>query len=108
MKNKTIKIYKPPGNSLGSFATLFSAVEEIYQTRYVIWHLFKRDFKAQFRQTLIGYCWIIITPIMGIIPFCVLNKGRYIKAWRDWGALLRFYCYGNGHVGDCLPLLLVW
>ena len=74
MKNKIIKIYKPPSNSIGSFATLFYAVEEIFQTRYVIWHLFKRDFKAQFRQTLMGYCWIIITPIMGIIPFVFLTK----------------------------------
>ena len=50
-----IRIYEPAGDAKGFFGSWKTAWTEIFFSRHVIWHLFKRDFVAQFRQKLLGY-----------------------------------------------------
>jgi ABC-type polysaccharide/polyol phosphate export permease len=71
---KMLRTYEPLGHALGFLATLRLAWDEIVFSRHVIWHLFKRDFVAQFRQKIMGYCWIVIAPLMGIVPFVFLHR----------------------------------
>lgn len=49
------------------------ARREIYVSRHVIWQLFARDFVANLRQKILGYLWVIITPLLAIASFVFLN-----------------------------------
>ncbi len=46
----------------------------IIRSRELIWQLFKRDFFAQYKKSFIGFAWVIITPILGIISWVFLQK----------------------------------
>jgi len=79
---KIIRTYEANGEIQGPVASVLSASRELYWSRYVIWHLFVRDFVAGFRQKLLGYLWIVIAPVLGIISFVfmqwtgILNPGQ--------------------------------
>lgn len=53
--------------------SLVMAWREVYVSRHVIWQLFARDFVANLRQKLLGYLWVIITPLLAIASFVFLN-----------------------------------
>jgi len=77
MKNNTSKIvrtYEASDKTLTPIASLLLAYREIMWSRHVIWHLFVRDFVAGFRQKLLGYFWIVLTPLIGIASFVFMQK----------------------------------
>lgn len=85
MNNKSEKMihtYQATGEVLGPLASILLAFRELYFSRHVIWHLFKRDFMAGFRQKLLGYLWVVLTPLLGIVSFVfmqmtgILNPGE--------------------------------
>ena len=45
----------------------------IYSARELIWQLFKRDFFAVYKKSFIGYGWIILTPLFGIVQWVFLQ-----------------------------------
>lgn len=78
---KPIRTYSAGEEKLGLADSLGAAFSEIYWSRHVIWHLFKRDFVGGFRQKIFGYFWIVISPLLGIASFVfmystgILNPG---------------------------------
>ena len=66
-----VTIYTPNGRGMGSTAMRF--VRDIYVHRHLIWSLFARDFRAQFKQNLLGYAWAILTPLLGVFSFIFMN-----------------------------------
>jgi lipopolysaccharide transport system permease protein len=81
-KSQEIRTYEAVETSLSPFSSLSLAYRELYWSRHVIWHLFARDFVAGFRQKLLGYLWIVISPLLGIASFVfmqmtgILNPGE--------------------------------
>lgn len=69
-----IRIYEPVGHALGFMGSLRQAWTELHLSRHVIWHLFVRDFVAQFRQKILGYFWIVLGPLLGIVPFVFMHR----------------------------------
>jgi lipopolysaccharide transport system permease protein len=57
----------------GLLSTALRSVRDIYTYRYLIWTLFFRDFKAQFKQSLFGYFWTALAPILGVFSFAFMN-----------------------------------
>lgn len=49
-------------------------VGELYASRELIWRLFIRDWSARYRQSALGYLWAVITPIIAIGTFLLLNR----------------------------------
>ncbi len=47
--------------------------KNIVNSRSLIWQLFKRDFLASYKKSFIGFTWIFIAPIVGIISWVFLN-----------------------------------
>ena len=79
LPEKTIRIYEASAANLNPVAALVAAYREIYYSRTAIWHLFKRDFTAGFRQQLLGYLWIVITPLIGIVSFVFMQKAGILN-----------------------------
>lgn len=73
-RSKPIRSYEPVGHALGFVGSLRLAWTELYHSRHVIWHLFVRDFVAQFRQKILGYFWIVLGPLLGIVPFVFMHR----------------------------------
>ncbi len=74
MNKKVIRTYEPASNTLGFIVSLRLAWTELSLSRHVIWHLFVRDFVAQFRQKILGYFWIVLGPLLGIVPFVFMHR----------------------------------
>lgn len=76
-----ITVYTPNDRSGGLLRTAAHSFRDIYRTRYLIWRLFLRDFRAQFRQSILGYAWAVLTPMVGVAGFIfmkyagILNPG---------------------------------
>jgi len=67
-------IYEPNKylkTGIGIWRTMF---EEIGEGRELIWRLFVRDLSAKYKQSVLGYVWVLVTPFIAIGTFMVLNK----------------------------------
>jgi lipopolysaccharide transport system permease protein len=65
-------VYTPEGRDSGGL-TVIHFLRDIYAYRHLVWSLFARDFRAQFKQNLLGYAWAILTPLVGVFSFVFMN-----------------------------------
>ena len=68
-----VTVYRPQQRLGGLLSTAILAARDIFRSRHLIWKLFERDFKAQFRQKILGYLWAALTPLLAIASFVILN-----------------------------------
>jgi lipopolysaccharide transport system permease protein len=47
---------------------------ELWESRDLIWRLFSRDLSAKYRQSLLGYLWLLLLPFAAIGTFMYLNR----------------------------------
>jgi len=52
--------------------------KELIQGRDLIWRLFMRNLLAKYKQSVLGYVWIIIMPFIAIGTFVFLNKAGIV------------------------------
>ena len=58
--------------------------KELYRFRHMFYGLVKKDFKGQYRNSVLGYLWHLITPLSMIIVFVVVFSvllGRSIESY---------------------------
>jgi lipopolysaccharide transport system permease protein len=46
---------------------------DLLASRELAWRLFIRDISAQYRQSILGYLWVFIPPLVASLPFIYLN-----------------------------------
>jgi lipopolysaccharide transport system permease protein len=46
---------------------------DLVNSRELAWRLFLRDISAQYRQSILGYLWVFIPPLVASLPFIYLN-----------------------------------
>lgn len=59
--------------ALGSLWTAFP------QARALAWRLFLRDTRAAHRQSLLGYLWILLPPLVNTLVWVLLNRSEVVK-----------------------------
>jgi lipopolysaccharide transport system permease protein len=63
-----------PASPLRHPATLVRRmVLDLINSRELAWRLFVRDTAAQYRQSILGYIWVFIPPLVASLPFIYLN-----------------------------------
>jgi len=73
--SRQITTYKPnQRHDLGFFETWAVMSRNVWNSRELIWQLFKRDFFAGYKKSFLGITWIFIAPIMGIVSWVFLQK----------------------------------
>lgn len=77
--NKEIRIYS--SDSFIKQPSLFLAREfrNLLRIRQLVWILFVRDLKAQYRQSIIGYVWLVVPPLTLTLVWFFLNNQRIIR-----------------------------
>jgi len=70
-----------PDNELrrGFFAIFQSIATEIRKNGWLIWQLFRRDFIVQYRQSLIGFFWAVLIPLVTVGTFALLNRSGLFR-----------------------------
>lgn len=104
-------IYLPQHRrQVGLFKTYRLMVNNIMASRYLIWQLFRRDFFASYKKSLLGLSWVLIAPIVGIVSWVVMNSAGILEPGDTgvpypayvllgsslWGLFMGFYSSAAG------------
>ncbi len=72
---ETIVIYEPNTRAkIGFFKTYQILFKNFVRSKDLVWQLFKRDFFAGYRKSFLGYTWLLIAPIMGVMSWIMMNS----------------------------------
>ena len=74
-----LKIYTPESPLRQPGKLVREIFADVWKNRELIWILFLRDLKAQFRQSLLGYLWLVIPPLANALVWFLLNSQRLIN-----------------------------
>lgn len=78
-KELPVRIYSPEP-LLGHPVTMLKNLgKDLWAGRELAWQLFMRDLQAQFRQTFLGYLWLILPPLFAAIPFIFLSRQGIVR-----------------------------
>ncbi len=73
--SSSITVYRPNmRHELGLFRTWVVMSRNIWGARELIWQLFKRDLLAGYKKSFMGFAWLFISPLFGIISWIFLYK----------------------------------
>ena len=72
---ETITTYEPDNSLKKGYISLFREIfNEVKNNKWLTYQLFKRDFIAVYKQSLIGILWVLIVPLVSVGTFIVLNQ----------------------------------
>lgn len=77
-KNKIIR-YKPGQNGGWGYRVWHEMVAELVGSHELVWRLFLRDFKAKYKQTVLGFLWALIMPLLTVGTFVFLNRAGILN-----------------------------
>ena len=69
-------------------------LSDLWRYRDLVWMFVRRDFSAQFKQTLLGPVWFVLQPLLTTLVF-VIVFGNIAKLSTDGLPKLLFYLSGN-------------
>ncbi len=74
-RTETVITYEPDNSIRKGYASIASEiVNEIADNAFLTGQLFRRDFSAMHKQSVIGVLWIFIMPIFSVATFLVLTR----------------------------------
>lgn len=72
--NSTVTIYEPnQRHKTGFLLTLSLMIRNIISSRELIFQLFIRDFLMSYKKSFLGWSWIFLSPIFGVISWIFMN-----------------------------------
>ena len=78
--NASITIYRQNmRHELGFFQTWVVMAQNVLRSRDLIWQLFKRDFLAGYKKSFLGFTWVFVSPIIGIVSWVFLEKTGMLR-----------------------------
>ena len=78
MKSLMKEIYEPNKHlKLGIKAWPYM-VRELFGARELVWRLFVRNFSVRYKQSLLGYVWALILPLIAIGTFILLKNAGIV------------------------------
>lgn len=73
-------IYEPNHRAkIGLFASVALMFANIYNSRELIWQLFRRDFFMAYKKSFLGMTWIFISPLIGIVSWVFMNMAGVLN-----------------------------
>lgn len=74
-----VKIYKPTSDKQSIVSIFKEMLADVVQAKDLAWRLTVRDFKGQYRQSILGVFWAFITPVMNTVVWIFLNKSGAVQ-----------------------------
>src|SRR6185436_10823082 len=75
----SVTVYTPESPLHEPFTFVRAMVRDLVASRELAWRLFVRDFSAQYRNSLLGYFWVFVPPLMASLPFVYLNRAGILS-----------------------------
>lgn len=73
--DETVTTYEPDNSLRKGYLSVFGEiVTELRENRWLMYQLFRRDFLALYKQSLLGALWAFIVPLAGMALFLLLNR----------------------------------
>lgn len=73
-----VRTYSPASELRHPFAMLRHMGADLVAGRELAWRLFVRDTAAQYRQSVLGYVWVILPPLLSSAVFILLNSANVL------------------------------
>ena len=71
-------VYAPDGMRLMGIRIWSSMFRKLVASRELIWRLIYRDISVRYRQSILGYLWAVIPPILTVTIFTFLTSQRVL------------------------------
>jgi len=78
-KNLKITVYEPNSRKTGFFSSLIAIIKDIKPAHELAVRLFKRDIKSQYRQSFLGFFWVLIPPLLTAGLWIFLNNNKVVN-----------------------------
>jgi lipopolysaccharide transport system permease protein len=72
-------VYTPESQLRSPIKLLGKMVADLQASRFLAWRLFVRNMAAQHRQTVLGYLWLLLVPVVQTLLWVFLNGQRIIN-----------------------------
>jgi lipopolysaccharide transport system permease protein len=73
--NEIVTTYEPDNSLKKGYLSIFSEIyKELKKSRWLTYQLFKRDFFSLYKQSIMGFFWAFIIPLVSVGTFIVLNR----------------------------------
>jgi lipopolysaccharide transport system permease protein len=70
----TVNVYTPESPLRHPHRFLREMYRDLQASRELAWRLFVRDTSAQYRQSMLGYLWAFLPPLVASVPFIFLKS----------------------------------
>lgn len=77
--NKRVTVYDASGRDRILLSAWLVMFRELKESRELIVRLVLKNFSAQFKQSFLGYLWIILPPVSTTIVFAMLRKANLVN-----------------------------
>src|SRR5918996_1010864 len=74
MSQLPVTVYSPESPLRDCRRLLRDMFRDLRGSRELAWRLFVRDTSAQYRQSMLGYVWAFLPPLVASLPFIFLNS----------------------------------
>lgn len=71
-------VYTPDGHRRLGMRVWRVMAMQLWHSRELIWRLMYRDFSAMYRQSMLGYVWAVIPPLVTVAIFAYLTSRRLL------------------------------
>jgi lipopolysaccharide transport system permease protein len=68
-----VTVYTPESPLRDPGKLVLEMFRDLFASRELAWRLFVRDTSAQYRNSLLGYLWVFVPPLVASLPFIYLN-----------------------------------
>lgn len=72
-------IYRPDSDLREPVRFIHKLWIGLVSSREVAWKLLTRNIKSQYRQTVMGYCWAVVPPVITTLTFVILRAQNVIS-----------------------------
>ena len=77
--NTKITIYVPNSNKTAFWSSLIAMINDIRPAHELAFRLFIRDLKSQYRQSFLGFIWVLVPPLLTAGLWVFLNNNKIIN-----------------------------
>lgn len=76
------RVYTPDSDLRHPLVFLRQMLRDAWAGRYLAWRIFLRDINARYRQTALGFLWLLIPPVAAAVALTAANKAEVIRVAR--------------------------
>ncbi|WP_161602538.1 ABC transporter permease [Tautonia marina] len=71
-------VYSPHQHLGLGWGSLVNTVQELWDSRELVWRLFRRNLIARYRQSVLGYFWAVFPSLIMVVTFSYLNRSQLV------------------------------